>query len=86
MDDAALSLKEMLRDERLMISSDNLEIIALEEKIDMSSLIREKSVNAGLSIVCATETDIRNDSNSLLGNNQIGDILFVIASELKENS
>jgi hypothetical protein len=86
LEESARKLKDLSRNEKLPITPDSLEIVALGDNADMKAIISEKSGDKGLTVICFDIEELKQDRNILSGYEQLSDILFVNASELKENS
>lgn len=84
MDESAQKLKEILRKDKLPVILENFDVIAVDTNVNAKDIIREKSVNTGLSIVCYDVDELKLDRNFLNDYEGLGDILFVNASELRE--
>ncbi len=77
-------LTELIQSGRLPISPKNIEILEMEENISYKSLINERSKNAGLTMVGFIEDQLKFDDKLFSGYDDIGDMLFVNASQLRE--
>jgi amino acid transporter len=78
------SLGDLVQEGRLPITLSNIEIIALSGGKSIKSLIKEKSMKAGLTIIGFREEQIKHDGSELfLGFDDMGDILFVNANNTK---
>jgi amino acid transporter len=72
--------------DKLSILPKNIEVVEIGESINLKNIICEKSKDAGLTIIDFSEKDLRYDRDLFNGYDQLGDILFVNTSELKEIS
>ncbi len=77
-------LTDLIQSGRLPISPKNIEILEMEENISYKHLINEHSKEAGLTMVGFIEDQIKFDSNLFSGYDNIGDVLFVNASQHRE--
>ena len=76
---------KLIGEGRLPISRRNIEIITLEANVNPKTLINERSVNAGLTLIGFREEMIRQYGEKLFeGYEQIGNIVFVNANKYKE--
>ncbi len=79
------NLEELIKKGRLPITAKNIEIIEGKDNVDFRNEINEKSENAGLTIIGFTRELLKFKGKEMFeGYNQIGQILFVNASERKE--
>lgn len=77
-------LTEIIQSGRLPISPKNIEIIELDENVSHFRLINEHSKGAGLTVVGFMEEQLKHDKNIFSHYNELGDVLFVNASQLRE--
>ncbi len=78
-------LEERIATGRLPITLANIEIVKLSEHQTLNEVITERSRNAGLTIVGFREEIIKHDVNKFFTDfHDIGDVLFVNASQTKE--
>ncbi len=77
-------LTEFLQTGRLPISPKNIEIIKMEENENHKDIISEKSKDAGLTVIGFREETLKHDKNIFSEYNDLGDVLFVNASQLRE--
>lgn len=74
-------LQELVQTGRLPITLSNIEIIAQDEHTSVKSLIKNKSANAGLTIIGFREEQIKHAGSEVFeGFDDMGDILFVNAN------
>ncbi|MBS2210378.1 amino acid permease [Carboxylicivirga mesophila] len=74
-------LQELVQTGRLPITLSNIEIIAQEEDKSSKSLIKDKSSNAGLTIIGFREEQTKHSGSEVFeGFDDMGDILFVNAN------
>ncbi|WP_439183912.1 amino acid permease [Carboxylicivirga taeanensis] len=74
-------LQELVQTGRLPITLSNIEIIAQEENTSVKSLIKDKSSNAGLTIIGFREEQIKHAGSEVFKDfENMGDILFVNAN------
>ena len=85
MEESARKIKVLLQTGKLPVTTDNLEVVALDDNSNIKEMISKKSVEAGLTIICYNIEELKQDRNILSGYEQLSDILFVNATELKEN-
>jgi hypothetical protein len=79
------NLEELITKGRLPITAKNIEIIEGQDNVDFRNEINEKSENAGLTIIGFTGELLKFKGKEIFeGYDQIGQILFVNASERKE--
>lgn len=80
-DDSTDQIMELIDTGRLPISIKNIEIIELDDNTNLKSIIIEKSVKAGLTIIGYMSEQIKHEGEKLfLGFEEIGDVLFVNAN------
>ena len=79
-------LTEIIQSGRLPISPKNIQIIELDENISPFKIINEHSKTAGLTVVGFREEQLKHDRNIFSHYNELGDVLFVNASQLREIS
>lgn len=77
-------LMEIIQSGRLPISPNNIEIIQADETVSYKSIINEKSKDAGLTVIGFREEQVKHDKDVFLGYDELGDVLFVNASHLRE--
>ena len=78
-------LDELVLSGRLPITQKNIEVIISKDDIGFKSLVNEYSQDAGLTIVGFREEMLKHEGLSFFeGYDQIGDVLFVDASESKK--
>lgn len=78
-------LEERIAVGRLPITLANIEIIVLNDQQTLNEVIKEHSKYAGLTLVGFTEDTIKQDPMEFfMGFEEIGDILFINASQSKE--
>ncbi len=78
-------ITRLIHEGRLPISDRNIEIISLKENINPKTIINEKSVNAGLTLVGFREEMVKQHGEKIFGGyDNIGDIVFVNANKFKE--
>ncbi len=77
-------LTEIIRSGRLPISPKNIEIIELDESISPFKIINERSKGAGLTVVGFRIEQLKHDKNIFSHYSDLGDVLFVNASQLRE--
>lgn len=77
-------LTEIIQSGRLPISPKNIEILVMEENKNFKSLIAEHSKEAGLTMIGFLEEQLKFDSGIFSGYDDLGDVLFINASELRE--
>ncbi|MEX0982749.1 MAG: amino acid permease [Bacteroidales bacterium] len=79
------NLEELIKKGRLPITAKNIDIIEGKEDVDFREEINEKSENAGLTIIGFTGELLKFKGKEIFeGYDQIGQILFINASERKE--
>ncbi len=79
-DEATDHLLQLVKTGRLPISLKNVEFIDIDESMNLKTLINEKSVKAGLTMVGFRSEQIKHEGNKLFeGYEEMGDILFVNA-------
>ena len=79
------ALNKLIKTGRLPISQNNIQIITSEEERNRKEIINQHSVDADLTIVGFNDQDIQQKGvETFAAFNDLGDILFVNASELKE--
>jgi len=84
-DEATDHLLELVKTGRLPISLKNVEFIDIDESMNLKSLINEKSVKAGLTMIGFRSEQIKHEGEKLFeGYNEMGDILFVNAYRDKD--
>ena len=79
-------LTGIIQSGRLPISPKNIEIIKMEENENHKKIICERSKEAGLTVIGFREEVLKHDKNVFCGYDELGDILFVNASQLREIS
>jgi hypothetical protein len=84
LDKSREKLTEIIQSGRLPISPKNIEIIELDENVSHFKLINERSKGAGLSVVGFREEQLKHDKNIFSHYKELGDVLFVNASQLRE--
>ncbi len=77
-------LTEILQSGRLPISPKNIEIIKMEEDENHKNIISERSKEAGLTVIGFREEALKHDKDIFSDYNDMGDILFVNASHIRE--
>jgi len=84
-EEAKQQLMEMLRKGRIPVSEKNIEIITVDPEITTTSLINERSENAGLTIIGFHSDRLKHKGVEIFqGYDRVGDVLFVNASVRKE--
>ena len=84
-DEATDHLLELVKTGRLPISMKNIEFVVVDENMNLKTLINEKSVKAGLTMLGFRSEQIKHEGEKLFeGYNEIGDVLFVNAFRDKE--
>lgn len=79
------TLTTLIHEGRLPISDKNIEIIPSDTESSINSIINHKSTEAGLVLIGFHSEQLRKHGEDVfLGFNDIGDVLFVNASELRE--
>jgi hypothetical protein len=79
-------LTEIIQSGRLPISPKNIEIIELDENVSPFKIINERSKSAGLTVAGFREEQLKHDKNIFSHYSELGDVLFVNASQLREIS
>ena len=83
-EDTKKVLQNLVQEGRLPITLSNIEIIAITEDKSIKTLISEKSLKAGLTIIGFREEQIKHSGGeTFLGFEEMGDILFVNANNQK---
>ncbi|MBN2524458.1 MAG: amino acid permease [Bacteroidales bacterium] len=77
-------LTDLLQSGRLPISPKNIEIIEMGEHDNHKHIISERSKDAGLTVIGFREEALKHDKNVFSEYDELGDILFVNASQLRE--
>ncbi|MGD2035574.1 MAG: amino acid permease [Bacteroidales bacterium] len=77
-------LTEMLQSGRLPIPPKNIEILTMEESENHKSIICERSKDAGLTVIGFREEVLKHDKEVFSGYDDLGDILFVNASQMRD--
>jgi len=77
-------LTDLLQSGRLPISPKNIEIIEMKENENHKDIISERSKDAGLTVIGFREEALKHDKSVFSGYDELGDILFVNASQLRE--
>lgn len=83
-EEAKRKLTEIIQSGRLPISPKNIEIIEIEEEQNYKEIISEKSKEAGLTVIGFREEALKHDESVFSDYDELGDILFVNASQLRE--
>lgn len=84
-DEATDNLLELVKTGRLPISLKNIEFVVVDENVNLKTLINEKSVKAGLTMIGFRSEQIKHEGEKLFeGYTEIGDVLFVNAFRDKE--
>ncbi|MBU8893224.1 MAG: hypothetical protein KOO66_10625 [Bacteroidales bacterium] len=84
-DEATDHLLELVKTGRLPISLKNVEFIDIDESMNLKTLINEKSVKAGLTMIGFRSEQIKHEGEKLFEDyTEMGDILFVNAFRDKE--
>jgi hypothetical protein len=83
-DEMKEKLTEILQSGRLPISPKNIEIIKMEEDENYKDIVSEKSKEAGLTVIGFREEALKHDKEVFSGYKDMGDILFVNASQMRE--
>lgn len=84
-DEATDHLLELVKTGRLPISIKNMEFIDIDESMNLKTLINEKSVKAGLTMIGFRSEQIKHEGLKLFeGYSEMGDVLFVNAFRDKE--
>lgn len=79
------NLEDLIKRGRLPVTAKNIEIIEGKDNVDFRNEINQKSENAGLTIIGFTGELLKFKGKTIFeGYDQIGEILFVNASERKE--
>jgi amino acid transporter len=79
------NLEELIKRGRLPVTAKNIDIIEGKDNVDFRNEINQKSENAGLTIIGFTGELLKFKGKTIFeGYDQIGQILFVNASERKE--
>ncbi|HRW63257.1 MAG TPA: hypothetical protein P5132_07195, partial [Bacteroidales bacterium] len=79
-DEATDHLLELVQTGRLPISLNNVEFIDIEDNMNLKTVINEKSVKAGLTMIGFRSEQIKHEGDKLFeGYKEMGDILFVNA-------
>jgi amino acid transporter len=79
-DEATDQLLELVETGRLPISLKNVEFIDLNDRMNLKTIINEKSVKAGLTMVGFRSEQLKHEGENLfLGYEEMGDVLFVNA-------
>jgi hypothetical protein len=84
MEESRKKLTELIQSGRLPISPKNIEILVLEESRSYKPLICEHSKEAGLTMIGFLEEQLKFDRNIFNGYEELGDVLFIHASQLRE--
>ncbi|MBU2494093.1 MAG: amino acid permease [Bacteroidetes bacterium] len=78
-------LDELVLSGRLPITQKNIEIIVKKDDISFKSLVNKYSQDAGLTIIGFKEEQLKHEGESFFeGYDDIGDLLFVDASDIKK--
>ena len=77
-------LIDLIHTGRLPISPNNIEIIREDENISAKTFINSRSVDAGLTVVGFVEDQLKHNHELFTGYENIGDVLFVNASEQRD--
>ena len=77
-------MTELIATGRLPISPTNIEYINEDTNISAKSLINSKSADAGLTVIGFVEDQLKHNHDLFTGYDNIGDALFVNASEHRE--
>ena len=77
-------LTELIQSGRLPISPKNIEMLVLEEGRSYKNLICEHSKEAGLTMIGFLEEQLKFDRNTFSDYEELGDVLFINASQLRE--
>ena len=78
-------ITRLIQEGRLPISLRNVEIITLKADVSPKSIINERSVNAGLTLIGFREEMLKQHGEKLFeGYDEIGDVVFVNANKYKE--
>ena len=84
-DGATDHLLELVKTGRLPISLKNVEFIDIDESMNLKTLINEKSVKAGLTMIGFRSEQIKHEGEKLFeGYSDLGDVLFLNAFRDKE--
>jgi amino acid transporter len=84
-DEATDHLLELVKTGRLPISLKNVQFIDIDEGMNLKSLIKEKSVKAGLTMIGFRSEQIKHEGDKLFDDYiEMGDVLFVNAFRDKE--
>ncbi len=84
-DEATDHLLELVKTGRLPISLKNVEFINIDESMNLKTMINEKSVKAGLTMIGFRSEQIKHEGEKLFeGYTEMGDILFMNAFRDKE--
>jgi hypothetical protein len=77
-------LFELINNGRLPISTTNIEILELEENGSFFSVVNERSESADLTIIGMNDDQPEIEKKFISGFTNLGDVLFVNASQLRE--
>lgn len=84
-DEATDHLLELVKTGRLPISLKNVEFIDIDDSMNLKTLINEKSIKAGLTMIGFRSEQIKHEGEKLFeGYSDMGDVLFVNAFRNKE--
>jgi amino acid transporter len=78
-------ITRLIQEGRLPIADRNIEIITLQDEMNPKTIINEKSVNAGLTLIGFREEMVKQHGEKIFdGYENIGDVVFVNANKFKE--
>lgn len=77
-------LTEFLQSGRLPISPKNIEILKVEDNDNHKAIISERSKDAGLTVIGFREESLKHDKGIFSEYGEMGDILFISASQMRE--
>ncbi|MBN1949782.1 MAG: amino acid permease [Bacteroidales bacterium] len=83
-DNSREKLTDLILSGRLPISPKNIEILPIEETQSYKRLICDYSKEAGLTMIGFLEEQLKFDRDTFLGFEELGDVLFINASQLRE--
>jgi hypothetical protein len=83
-EESRAKLTQIIQSGRLPISPKNIEIIASDDNVAFKHVIDRKSADAGLTVIGFREEQAKHDPDIFSGYDELGDILFVNASQLRE--
>jgi amino acid transporter len=83
-ENARAKLTGMIQYGRLPISPMNIEVIAQDENRSLKNMICSCSKNAGLTLIGFLEEQLKHDRNVFSGYEELGDVMFINTSQLRE--